>query len=126
MAARARRMSPLMHLSQRVRCCAQGCRHADDDLFPARPLLAKLLPSCSRERIEFRAPVVLRRTPLCGQESAVFETVQGGVERSLLDGEVAARDLFDAQENPVAMLRPERRGLENEQIDGAGQTLRRY
>jgi hypothetical protein len=36
---------------------------------------------------------------------------------------MSARDLLDAKQNPVTVLRAERDGFENEQIEGAGQEL---
>jgi hypothetical protein len=38
-----------------------------------------------------------------------------------LDGQVSARDLLDTEQDPVAVLRAEGHGFENQQIEGAGQ-----
>ena len=57
------------------------------------------------------------------QHAPMLEAVQRGIERALLDGERAAGDVLDAQQHAVAMLGTERQGLEDQQIERAGQQL---
>src|SRR5262249_27527295 len=104
---------------------AERRRHARDSLFPTRSLVAQLLSAGGRQRIELRASIVVRRPPLRLQEATVLQTVQRRVERALLHGKMPVRDLADAQENSVAVLRAERDGFENQEVEGAGEEFDR-
>ena len=46
----------------------------------------------------------------------MFEPVERGIERALLNFEAVFRDLLDAQENAVTVQRPERDGFEDEHV----------
>src|SRR4051812_36136243 len=100
--------------SQRLRRGEQCRCHAGDDVLPARPLLAQLLTSRGCERIELRATIVLRRAPFGCEQPTILESIEGGVDRALLDRQMAARDLFNAEENSVAVLRAEGERFEDE------------
>jgi hypothetical protein len=84
-----------------------------------------LFSAGAREGVELGAAVVLRRPPRGLEQPAIFEAVEGGVERALLDGEVAPGDLLDTEEDPVAVLGPERDGFEDEQVERAGKQVHR-
>ena len=47
------------------------------------------------EAVELGPPVVVRRAPLGGQEAAVLEAVQRGIQRALFDEQRAAGHLLD-------------------------------
>jgi len=49
-----------------------------------------------------------------------FEAVERGVESALTDFEVSLGSELDARQNAVTVLRAERDGLEDEEIQGAG------
>jgi hypothetical protein len=48
----------------------------------------------------------------------MFEAEERRVKRSLLDGELAAGDLLDAEENAVAVKGTERDRLQDEHVEG--------
>src|SRR5687767_6135187 len=75
----------------------------EDELFPARCFLSELASSRGRERIEPGTPVVLRRSPLGVDPSALLEAAQGGVQRALVHRENVARDLLDYLRDPPAV-----------------------
>ena len=49
----------------------------------------------------------------------MLQAIQGRVERSLLDAQLVLRHLLDSEQHGIAMKRPERNGLENQEIEGA-------
>ena len=53
----------------------------------------------------------------------MLEAVQRGIEGSLLDLQLVARDLLDAQQDAVAVLRTERNRFEDEQVERALEEL---
>jgi hypothetical protein len=48
----------------------------------------------------------------------MLQAEERGIERALLDGELIAGDLLDAQENAVAVERAERDRLQDEHVEG--------
>ena len=53
----------------------------------------------------------------------MVQPVEGRVEGALLDGEGAARELLDAQQDPVAVDVAQGDGLEDEEVEGAGEDV---
>jgi hypothetical protein len=53
----------------------------------------------------------------------MLQAIQGGVERSLLDLQGAARDLLDSQQDAVPMHVSERYRLEDEEVEGPWQKV---
>jgi hypothetical protein len=51
----------------------------------------------------------------------MLESVEGRIERALLDGQRAPGDLLDAEEHSVAMELPERDRLEDEEVERSGE-----
>src|SRR5262245_22552239 len=49
----------------------------------------------------------------------MFDPVQGGIEGALLNLQLVARHLLDAQEDAVSVQRSERNGLEDQQVQRA-------
>src|SRR5262245_33773946 len=103
---------------------AQRRVHGERGEIPAFGVGLEALSTGGGERIELGLAVVVRRAPLAVDEALMLEPIEGGIERTLLDGERASGDLLDAQQHAVAMLRAERDGLEDQQIERAGQELR--
>jgi hypothetical protein len=48
----------------------------------------------------------------------MFEAIQPGLERALLDGQRATGDLLDAQQHAVGVLRTKRNRLQDQQATG--------
>jgi hypothetical protein len=48
----------------------------------------------------------------------MFEAEERGIQRTLLDGELVARDLLNAEENAVAVERAEGDRLQDEHVEG--------
>jgi hypothetical protein len=74
-------------------------------------------------------PEVVRRLELCfsliigfaphgGDETLVLEAEKRGIERTLLDGELIAGDLLDAEENSVTVERAQGDRLQDEHVEG--------
>src|SRR5438105_15895140 len=74
----------------------------------------KAFPPGSRQLVEFRAAVVLRRVPVSLQQSLAHQSKQRGVERALFDQQRSVGNLFDAQQNAVAVERSEERRVGKE------------
>ena len=55
----------------------------------------------------------------------MLEAIERGVQGSLLNLQCVARDLLDAQEDAVAMLRTQRDGFENQEVQRALQEFGR-
>jgi hypothetical protein len=53
----------------------------------------------------------------------MLEPVERGIQRALLNLQRVARDLLDAQQDPVAVRRAERDRLEDEQVERTLQQL---
>jgi hypothetical protein len=53
-------------------------------------------------------PLVLRFTPLRGDESLMLEAIQRGIERALLNLQTVLRDLLNAEQDAVAVQRSQR------------------
>jgi hypothetical protein len=73
------------------------------------------------ESVELGPAVVVGGAPLRLEKAPMFEAVERGVERSLLDSEGLPAHLLDPQEDPVPVLGTERCGLEDEEVEGSGQ-----
>ena len=54
-----------------------------------------------------------------------FQPIQRRIERALFDEQAAARDLLDAQQDAVAVLRAERDRLKDQQIQRSGKEWER-
>jgi len=80
---------------------------------------AQLLPAGSADRIEARAPVGVRDSPLGFDESCALEPVEGLVERGVFDGEVAVAALVNDLGDAVAVERFRAERLEDQHVDGA-------
>src|SRR5262245_59731838 len=86
---------------------------------PRRNLLVELRPSAFGELVVLRAAVVVRSAPRRFDPALPFETMQGGVERTLTDVQRGARDLMEALRDRPPMLRGEGNCLEDQQVERA-------
>src|ERR1035438_1919151 len=90
--------------------------HRRREPVPALGFHAQPFTPSRRELVELGAPVVVRRPPLALEQTLVLQTEQSGIQRALLDVERASGDLLDAQQHAIAMTRPERNGLQDQQV----------
>src|SRR5262245_63318084 len=71
-------------------------------------------------------PVVLGDPPLGGEQALMLEAMERRIQRVLFDPERPTRDLLDALQHAVAVLGVQREGLENQQIERAGEEFRLF
>ena len=86
---------------------------------PSGRFFFELLTAFGGEAVEFRVAAGVGCAPLGGKVASVFEPVQRGIKRPLLDLQHIARDLLDALGDGVAVNGPRRGDFEDEQIEGA-------
>jgi hypothetical protein len=98
---------------------AENARDEGGHAVPLVGFSAELAATGGGELVELCLAVVVGFAPLAGDEALVFKAVQGRIEGALLDGELVAGDLLDAEENTVAMKRTERDGLKDEHVECA-------
>ena len=100
-----------------------GAQNSCDDVGHAVPVFGfrkQLALPCRGEPVIFGFAVVFRFAPLTGNPSLMFEAIERGIERALLDFSGALfQDLLDAQKNAVAVQRAERDGFEDEHVERA-------
>lgn len=95
--------------------------HRRGVLFPAARFLPELPSSLGRQAVELGAPVVLRDTPLGRHRTLLLQPVERLIQRRVLESEAAIGALAEEERDAVAVVGPQREGLEDQQIDGAGQ-----
>src|ERR1017187_953739 len=98
-------------------------RHGGGEPVPIRRFGLELLASQTRQRIEFCFAAGFGFAPLGLQPSALFEAVEGGIERPLLHLQDVARDLLDALRDAVPMRRFERHDFQDQHVEGALQQV---
>src|SRR5688500_7706768 len=96
---------------------AEGAVHGADDLVPPRRLFGELRAARRRQPVVARAAVVLRRPPEGGDPAAILEAMERRVERSVLDLQHVFGSLRDGVSDGVAVRRPDRQRLEDEEIE---------
>src|SRR5687768_17650225 len=84
-------------------------------------------PAGLRDRVEARAAIVLRESPLRRDPAVVLEPPQGRVERALLDAKDVVGGAFHPPRDAVAVSRPAEQRLQDQngerplqQITGVG------
>ena len=77
----------------------------------------ELATASRRQPIVPRLAIVLGYTPLGGDPRALFHTVERGVERAFLDVQLVLRGVADPFRNGVAVHRPPREGLQDEEVE---------
>jgi hypothetical protein len=96
-----------------------GAEYFGNESGHAVPLVgfgAKLVAADGGELVELCLAIVVGFAPLAGDETLMFEAVEGRIEGTLLDGELLAGDLLDAEKNTIAVKRTEGDGLEDEHV----------
>jgi hypothetical protein len=73
----------------------------------------------AREAIELGFAASFGLLPVGGEEAAIFEAVERGIERAFGGLNYAARDLFEALGDGVAVNWTEGDDFENEEVEGA-------
>src|SRR6266852_3408819 len=78
---------------------------------------AELTAAGGGEAVELGLALIVGFAPLGGDEALVLKAEERGIERTLLDGELVAGDLLDAEENAVAVERAEGDRLQDEHVE---------
>ena len=76
------------------------------------------------EAVKLGAPVVVGYAPLGVEQPLLLESEERRVERALLDEQGAARHLLNAEQHAVPVQRPQRGGLQDEDVERSGQQVR--
>src|SRR5579863_3676570 len=100
-------------------CALENERNRRGQTRPAFRFVFEVGPAGGSEPIEFRLPAGLRLCPVRGEQLLVFQPMQRGVERTLLDLESFTRDLLDLLGDGVPVDRPVRNDPENQKIERA-------
>ena len=83
-----------------------------------RPVsIVSCLATDRRERVEASAAIVVGRAPRALDPAALLESLERGVERSVVDEERVAGPRLDGDGDAVAVMRPERQHAEDEEIE---------
>src|SRR6476469_3333836 len=94
--AREQTIQAMHVIRRRSLCRAEDELNRRDIPAPGRQLGAKRLSATRGEPIIFGTPVVLGGAPFAVDPPALLESLERGVERSLIHIERSLRDLFDA------------------------------
>ena len=84
----------------------------------------KLFSARFRQRVELRLSPGFAVFPLRIEPAAIFQPVQCGVERTLMDLEKILGDLLEALRDAVAVPRAERKNLQDEEVQSPLEELR--
>src|SRR3954471_1925011 len=101
----------------------QHARDGGGDPLPVRGFLRELLAPGPRQRVELRAPVVLGITPRRLDPALLLETVERGVERSLVHLQHVLGQLLQPLRDAPAVHVAGGKGAENQQVEGALQQV---
>src|SRR5437762_5888219 len=94
--------------------------------LPRCGFLLELFPSGFRQRVELRASLVFGDAPLRGDPTLVLETLERGIERSLLDQQHVVGELSNPPRDGPPVQRLEHERLEDEQIERALDEVDRF
>src|SRR6059058_367510 len=128
---RSRRRHPRQDLDERIAgsdashapmsCdCRLDAEHAGDCLRVSKPdfgFIPEMFAARRRDRVEPRAPIVLRKSPLGLDEPAVLESAQRRIERALLYAQYVASGLLDPARYGVSVRRSEEERFEDEDAE---------
>ncbi len=99
-----------------------ACRIVATTFSQALPALSfdlELSSALRRQPIKLCVAARLGRTPFGDQKILVFQAMESGIQRALLDLQRLFRDHLDALRNRIAVNRPERHDSKNEQVQCA-------
>src|SRR4029079_11442317 len=119
---RVRASSPLNQLITDLLTLENEC-HGCREALPFVDFLAERTTPELCEAVVARAPVVLAGLPLALDPAAVLESLQGGIERALIDVESSVRDLLDAESDAPSVHGLEGERLEDEEVDTAAECV---
>ena len=89
------------------------------EAFPVRFFGLEVFLAGLGERIIFRAAIVLRFAPFGLNPCLLFEAMQSGIERTLIDLEDVFGNMANALSDGPAVHGLKRNGLEDEQVESA-------
>src|SRR5919197_91839 len=87
------------------------------DPAPFALLVNELLAPFARQRVEARAPVVLRRAPVGVDEAALLEPLQSRIERPVIDDEHVVGLALDGACDSLTVRGPEDERAKDEQVE---------
>src|SRR6476469_7240888 len=102
---------------------AQELLDRDHQSPPALGFDAEGFAAEGRQVVVLGAAIVVRDAPFAVDPLLLLETLEGGIERALVDLEHAARRLLDALGDAPAVHRRERERAQNEEVDRAAERL---
>src|SRR5207248_726245 len=102
----------------------QDKSHGGGEALPLLDFVAKRLASLFGKAVVTRAAIVLGGLPVALDPAAMLESLEGWVERALIDLEAALGDLLDAESDspPVHGLQGER--FQDEEVDAPSEGVR--
>src|SRR5512133_2038505 len=99
----------------------QDCRDRLRVLEPRIRFGAQPLASRERELVVPRATIVLRGTPLGAEPAAALHSLQGLIQRAVIDAECPAGAILEPRGDGVAVHRAPAKRLEDEKVERAFQ-----
>lgn len=79
----------------------------------------ELLAASGGEGIEAGFAIIGGDAPFGGDPAAIFETLEGGIKRAVLDQEFLAGSVLNGAGNALAVLLAENEGAKDEQVECA-------
>src|SRR5262249_22667873 len=98
----------------------RGTEHSHDrsGYSPPLPFLFhQLAAACAGQRVEARLAIVVGRAPLGRDEAPILETLERGVERSVIDDEDVVGLALDEAGDALAVLRAQDERPQDEQVE---------
>src|ERR1700723_2866691 len=114
---------PLSGLVGDLAGAGQDATDGVDHGAPAVGLEVELFAAGRGQLVEARLAVILADAPVGGDPAAIFEAVQGRVERTLLDLENVVGGVLDDVRDGMAVGRAHDQGLQYEHVERAEQQL---
>ena|ERR1700729_2335259 len=97
----------------------QDCSHDVCQALPALGFDLELSSPLRCQPVEFCVAASLGRTPIGDKEILVFQAMESGVQRALLNLQRLFGDHLDSLRNRIAVNRPERHDSKYEQVKSA-------
>src|SRR5215472_14942093 len=101
----------------------QDQRYSGREPVPIGEFLVQLSAALFRERVKFRAAIVVRRTPLGLDQSLALEAIERGIQRTLLNLQHLLRHLLNALRDSPAVIGLKSQRFQNQKIEGALQHI---
>src|SRR2546421_164789 len=84
-----------------------------------------MFPAFGRKPVKLCLAMVLAQPPIGGEQAAVFKTMEGGIQRALLDFERIFRGVLDHLRYGVAVCSAHKQGAKDEHIERSLKNLAR-